>query len=84
MTFDISQLQSKELGVSGWILRVSAILLSRQLTPGLISPLPSTGRIAAVFIFFDRYAELDSTVLRHIDKKQFVGHSYLGITSGSP
>jgi len=29
-------------------------LVSRQLTPGLISSFPMTGRIAAVYLFFDR------------------------------
>jgi len=67
--------ESEELGDYGRIQRVSAVLVSRQLTPGLLSPLPRTGQIAAVYLFFDRYAELDSAVLRHTDKEQFVGNS---------
>ena len=55
LTFDISQLPSPR----NWAMRggsngYQAALVRRQLTPGLISSLPGTVMIAAVYLFFDK------------------------------
>jgi hypothetical protein len=46
--------EPEELGDSGRIQWVSGCPGEPPLSPGLISSLPGTGRIAAVYLFFDK------------------------------
>ena len=65
LTFDISQLPNpRNWAMAGGSNGYRAVLVRRQLTPGLISSLPGTAGLPPFISFSTSYPELDSAVMK--------------------